>query len=298
MLYNEYIAKWKALFHQLHTNEEELNRQFIEIYGLQEELTPDVPLEEITILQEGEQKIENGELKFQPDVIMKQLVSYAVGCWMGRYRLDKEGLNIAHPNPTEEEVCTYEYNEESFTIDDDGNIPLLPYDCPFDDNLQNRIADFVRIAFGKDNLTSNLNFIEKSLGCSIEKYLDKDYWKDHKKMYQNKPIYWLWSSKKGSFRVLSYMHRMDAYTAERIRSKYLLPYIEYVQNKIHDLDNRITSLTTVEKRSLDNYRKILEECREYHDRLHVVAEQAIAFDLDDGVTVNYAKFGDVLGKLK
>ena len=298
LLYNEYVAKWKSNFLQMHANEEELNRQFIEIYGLQDELTPDVPFEEITILQEGEKKIENGEINFKPDVIMKQLLSYAIGCWMGRYRLDKEGLHIAHPNPSKEEVCTYEYNGEPFTIDDDGNIPLLPYDCPFDDNLQNRIADFVKIAFGRDSITTNLNFIEKSLGCSIEKYLDKDFWKDHKKMYQNKPIYWLWSSKKGAFRVLSYMHRMDAYTAERIRSKYLLPYIEYVQNKIHNLENKITSLTTTEKRSLDNYRKILEECREYHDRLHVVAEQAIAFDLDDGVTVNYAKFGDVLSKIK
>ena len=298
LLYAEYVAKWEKMFRDLHANEEELNRQFIEIYGLQDELTPDVPLDEVTILQQGEIKIENNQILFQRDVVIKQLISYAIGCWMGRYRLDKPGLHIAHPSPTADEICTYSYGNETLTIDDDGNIPLLPYDCPFDDNLQNRIADFVRIAFGADGLTENLNFIEESLGCSIEKYLDKDFWKDHKKMYQNKPIYWLWSSKKGAFRVLSYMHRMDAYTAERIRSKYLLPYIEYVQNKIHNLENKITSLTTTEKRSLDNYRKILEECREYHDRLHVVAEQAIDFDLDDGVAVNYAKFGDVLSKIK
>lgn len=298
LLYAEYVAKWEKMFRDLHANEEELNRQFIEIYGLQDELTPDVPLDEVTILQQGEIKIENNQILFQRDVVIKQLISYAIGCWMGRYRLDKPGLHIAHPSPTADEICTYSYGNETLTIDDDGNIPLLPYDCPFDDNLQNRIADFVRIAFGADSLTENLNFIEESLGCSIEKYLDKDFWKDHKKMYQNKPIYWLWSSKKGAFRVLSYMHRMDAYTAERIRSKYLLPYIEYVQNKIHNLENKITSLTTTEKRSLDNYRKILEECREYHDRLHVVAEQAIDFDLDDGVAVNYTKFGDVLSKIK
>ena len=298
LLYAEYVAKWEKMFRDLHANEEELNRQFIEIYGLKDELTPDVPLDEVTILQQGEIKIENKQILFQRDVAIKQLISYAIGCWMGRYRLDKPGLHIAHPSPTADEICTYSYGNETLTIDDDGNIPLLPYDCPFDDNLQNRIADFVRIAFGTDSLTENLNFIEESLGCSIEKYLDKDFWKDHKKMYQNKPIYWLWSSKKGAFKVLSYMHRMDAYTAERIRSKYLLPYIEYVQNKIHNLENKITSLTTTEKRSLDNYRKILEECREYHDRLHVVAEQAIDFDLDDGVAVNYTKFGDVLSKIK
>lgn len=296
--YRCYVSEWTRNFHQLHANEEELNRQFIEIYGLQDELTPDVPLDEVTILQQGEIKIENGQLQFQRDVVIKQLISYAIGCWMGRYRLDKPGLHIAHPSPTADEVCTYAYGNETLTIDDDGNIPLLPYDCPFDDNLQNRIADFVRIAFGADSLAENLNFIEQSIGCTIERYLDKDFWKDHKKMYSNRPIYWLWSSKKGAFRVLSYMHRMDAYTAERVRSKYLLPYIEFLQNKINELSNRGAGLSTADSRKLDNYRKILEECQEYHERLQVVAEQAIGFDLDDGVVVNYAKFGDVLSKIK
>ena len=298
LLYEEYVTKWEKMFRDLHANEEELNRQFIEIYGLQDELTPEVPLDEVTILQQGEIKIENNQIQFQRDVVIKQLISYAVSCWMGRYRLDKPGLHIAHPSPTADEICTYSYGNETLTIDDDGNIPLLPYDCPFDDNLQNRIADFVRIAFGADSLAENLNFIEQSLGCTIEKYLDKDFWKDHKKMYSNRPIYWLWSSKKGAFRVLSYMHRMDAYTAERIRSKYLLPYIEFLQNKINELSNRGAGLSTADSRKLDNYRKILEECQEYHERLQVVAEQAIGFDLDDGVVVNYAKFGDVLSKIK
>lgn len=298
LLYAEYITKWEKMFRELHANEEELNRQFIEIYGLQDELTPEVPLDEVTILQQGEIKIENNQIQFQRDVVIKQLISYAIGCWMGRYRLDKPGLHIAHPSPTSDEICTYSYGNETLTIDDDGNIPLLPYDCPFDDNLQNRIADFVRIAFGADSLAENLNFIEQSLRCTIEKYLDKDFWKDHKKMYSNRPIYWLWSSKKGAFRVLSYMHRMDAYTAERIRSKYLLPYIEFLQNKINELSNRGAGLSTADSRKLDNYRKILEECQEYHERLQVVAEQAIGFDLDDGVVVNYAKFGDVLSKIK
>lgn len=296
--YRCYVSEWTRNFHQLHANEEELNRQFIEIYGLQDELTPDVPLDEVTILQQGEIKIENNQIQFQRDVVIKQLISYAIGCWMGRYRLDKPGLHIAHPSPTADEVCTYSYGNEILTIDDDGNIPLLPYDCPFEDNLQNRIADFVRIAFGAESLAENLNFIEQSLGCTIEKYLDKDFWKDHKKMYSNRPIYWLWSSKKGAFRVLSYMHRMDAYTAERVRSRYLLPYIEFLQNKINELSNRGAGLSTADSRKLDNYRKILEECQEYHERLQVVAEQAIGFDLDDGVVVNYAKFGDVLSKIK
>lgn len=298
LLYQEYKTKWTTMFHQLHANEEELNRQFIDIYGLQDELTPDVPLEEITILQQGEVKIVDGALQFQADVVIKQLISYAIGCWMGRYRLDKPGLYIAHPNAKEEEIVTYPYGDEKLTIDDDGIIPVLPYECPFEDNLQNRIADFVRIAFGNDSLAENLNFVEQCLGSTIEKYLDKEYWKNHKKMYQNRPIYWLWSSKKGAFKVISYMHRMDAYTAERVRSKYLLPYIEYLNNKIADLESRAAQLSVGESRKLDALRKAHTECVEYHERLQVVAEQAIAFDLDDGVVVNYAKFGDVLAKIK
>ncbi|WP_369345529.1 BREX-1 system adenine-specific DNA-methyltransferase PglX [Bacteroides propionicifaciens] len=298
LLYQEYKTKWTTMFHQLHANEEELNRQFIDIYGLQDELTPDVPLEEITILQQGEVKIVDGALQFQADVVIKQLISYAIGCWMGRYRLDKPGLYIAHPNAKEEEIVTYPYGDEKLTIDDDGIIPVLPYECPFEDNLQNRIVDFVRIAFGNDSLAENLNFVEQCLGSTIEKYLDKEYWKNHKKMYQNRPIYWLWSSKKGAFKVISYMHRMDAYTAERVRSKYLLPYIEYLNNKIADLESRAAQLSVGESRKLDALRKAHTECVEYHERLQVVAEQAIAFDLDDGVVVNYAKFGDVLAKIK
>lgn len=296
--YELYKTKWETNFRRLHANEEELNRQFIDIYGLQDELTPDVPLNEITILQQGEVKIVDGTLQFQADVVIKQLISYAIGCWMGRYRLDKPGLYIAHPNAKEEEIVTYPYRDETLTIDDDGIIPILPYECPFEDNLQNRIADFVRIAFGNDSLAENLNFVEQALGCTIEKYLDKEYWKDHKKMYQNRPIYWLWSSKKGAFRCISYMHRMDAYTAERVRSKYLLPYIEYLNNKIADLESRAAQLSVGESRKLDALRKAHTECVEYHERLQVIAEQAIAFDLDDGVVVNYAKFGDVLAKIK
>lgn len=296
--YELYKTKWETNFRRLHANEEELNRQFIEIYGLQEELTPDVPLNEVTILQQGEIKVKENEIEFQADVVIKQLISYAIGCWMGRYRLDQPGLYIAHPNAKAEEIVTYPYDEETLTIDDDGIIPILSRECPFDDNLQNRIADFVRIAFGTDSLAENLNFIEQCLGDTIEKYLDKEYWKDHKRMYQNRPIYWLWSSKKGAFKVISYMHRMDAYTAERVRSKYLLPYIEYLQNCIAELETRVAQLSSAESRKLDALRKTLDECREYHERLQVVADQAIAFDLDDGVVVNYAKFGDVLMKIK
>ena len=292
------MSKWKVLFMQLHANEKELNRQFIEIYGLQDELTPDVPLEEITILQQGEIAIKDNEITFNADVIMKQFISYAVGCWMGRYRLDRPGLQIAHPNPTEEETAPYPYNGEKFTIDDDAIIPLMSRDCAFDDNAVSRFTDFVRITFGAETLTENLNFIEESLGKTLEDYLAKDFWKDHKKMYQNRPIYWLFSSKKGAFQCITYMHRMDAYTVEKIRSKYLLPHIEYLSNRILEMENRAASLSTQERKKLDKLRKDLDECQEYHNRLHIIADEQIAFDLDDGVLVNHAKFRDVVAKIK
>ena len=117
-------------------------------------------------------------------------------------------------------------------------------------------------------------------------------------MYQNRPIYWLFASKKGAFQCITYMHRMNAYTVERIRAKYLLPYIENLQALITDLEARRASLSTRETKQLQQLSKTLEECQEYHERLQVVAEQAISFDLDDGVVVNYAKFGDVVQKIK
>lgn len=295
-----YREQWQTLFMQLHANEEELNRQFIEIYGLQDELTPDVPYSEITILQQGEISIENNELQWHDDIVIKQLISYAVGVWMGRYRLDKPGLYIAHQEPTSEELEAYSYGNETVNIDDDGIIPILPLGYSFDDNLCRRIADFVRIAFGADSLTENLNFIEKCLGTTIEQYVMKDFWKDHKRMYQNRPIYWLFSSKKGAFKCITYMHRMTPYTAEQVRSKYLLPYIEQLQAQINDLESRAASLTTAETRQLSALKKAIEECQEYHERLQVVAEDTniTGFDLDNGVVVNYAKYGDVLAKLK
>lgn len=294
----QYKTKWERKFMQLHKNEEELNRQFIDIYGLQDELTPDVPLNEITILQQGEIDVTDNGITWNEDAMTKQLISYAVGCMLGRYRLDKPGLHIAHPNPTDEEIAPYEYKGEQWEIDDDGIMPLMPNDCGFSDNASARFADFIRVALGNEEHVANLNYVEKCLGKTLEQYFAKDFWKDHKKMYQNRPIYWLFSSKKGAFQVIAYMHRMNAYTAERVRSKYLLPYIEHLESEIDKLDARRAELSTKETKQLQTLQKQLDECREYHERLQVVAEQAISFDLDDGVVVNYAKFGDILQKIK
>ena len=298
LLYMEYEAKWREKFNQLHANEEELNRQFIEIYGLQDELTPDVPLGEITILQQGEIKIENGEVVFQRDEVMRQFVSYLVGLIMGRYRLDEKGLNIAHPEATDEELAFYTYRNGIVEIDGDGILPLMGGDCSFVDNALKRLSELVRVIFGDESHARNMAFINDCLGKSLEDYLTKDFYADHLKRYQKRPIYWLFSSKKGAFKVLAYMHRMDRYTAEMIRNKYLLPHIESQRVSIADLEQRMAVLTTAERKKLEKLRKEHEECIEYHERLHAKADEQIGFDLDDGVVVNYAKFGDVLAKLK
>lgn len=297
-LMDAYHEHWTEQFLQLHANEEELNRQFIEIYGLEDELTPDVPPGEITILQQGEIYIENGQIVWQNDVIVKQLISYAVGCMLGRYRLDKPGLHIAHPEPTAEEIAAYTFNGKQWSIDEDGILPLMPSDTDFSDNATVMFKRWLVVAFGEDTLVDNLNCVEAALGKSLDDYFVKDFWKDHKKMYQNRPIYWLFSSKKGAFQCLAYMHRMNAYTAERIRTKYLLSHIEWLVQQQTEMEANAANLNARERKRLDSITRQIAECREYHDRLHTVADEQIAFDLDDGVVVNYAKFGDVLAKLK
>ena len=298
-----YKSEWKDRFEELHANEEELNRQFIEIYGLQDELTPDVPLNEVTILQQGEISIEDNQVVWHEDVIIKQLISYIIGCYMGRYRLDREGLAIAHPNPSAEEVAPYTFTnvfgiEQPFEIDEDGLIPALPSDSGFADNALLAVRQFIQKVFGEDSYAANLNYIENCLGKSLEDYLFKDFWTDHKKMYQNRPIYWLFSSKKGAFKVLAYCHRMTRHTAELVRQKYLLPYIDRMKGRADEIQAKGAAATAAERRQLKNLTSAIAECEEYHTRLHAIADQQIAFDLDDGVVRNYALFGDVLSKIK
>ena len=327
MSVGDYEMTWANKFKRLHDNEEELNRKFIEIYGLQDELSPDVPLDEVTILQQGEISIvkertitDDGshvllidgmnpiivnvpeeKIVWHRDVIIKQLISYIVGCYMGRYRLDKPGLAIAHPNPTDDELADYTFSisqNETFTIDSDAIIPLLPLNAPFYDNLYNYVSEFIKKVWEEKDHNENMNFIERCLGKPLNDYLLKDFWKDHKKMYQNRPIYWLFSSKKGAFKAIVYVHRMHPYTVEQVRSRYLLKYMDWLRGEISKLEQREADLSTQERRSLDRLRSDLAECDEYHERLQVVAEQAIAFDLDDGIPHNHALFGDILTKLK
>lgn len=181
----EYKALWEEKFYQLHTNEEELNRQFIEIYGLQDELTPDVPLDEVTILQKGEISIEDNKLVWHDDVIVKQFISYLVGCFMGRYSIDKPGLIIASQHQDLNELGLKVEGldngaEGRLQIDDDGIIPILDVEY-FADDMTVRIEQAVKTIFGEESYQENLSYINNNLGkCkSLREYLFKDFYADH-----------------------------------------------------------------------------------------------------------------------
>jgi hypothetical protein len=303
-------------FFELHQNEEELNRIFIEIYGLEAELTPEVPLTEITILQDeldgkklqkledrrprhggqaetGEWNPEVMKLPIKKEVVMKQLISYAIGLNMGRYRLDSPGLHIAHPDPSAEELAEYDYKGHSFQIDEDGIIPLMGSAASFSDDALTRVKSFLEIVWGADTLTQNLNFLQECLDDDLESYLVKKYWKDHCQTYKKKPIYWLFTSEKDAFQVLVYMHRMNAFTVEKIRSNYLMPFLKQLRSQIDRLES-----SGGDPRLLDRLQKNLTESEAYELLLKDSADKQITFDLDDGVTKNYELFEGVVGKVK
>jgi hypothetical protein len=302
--YDLYQQYWKNKFFQLHKNEEELNKQFIDIYGLQEELTPDVPLEDITILKE-ETDIVNGELVFQEDEVFAQLMSYAVGCMFGRYSLDKEGLVLANQGETLEDYLKKvekPQEEVSFLPDDDNIIPILD-DEWFEDDIVGRFYEFLKVSFGTANFDKNLAFVEECLGKDIRKYFVRDFYKDHIKRYKKRPIYWMFSSPKGAFNVLIYMHRYTPDTLNLILNDYLIEYREKLNTRTEHLDHLIetgsSSEQTKASKEKDKLRLVLLELQEYErDVLYPLATERIAIDLDDGVLVNYNKFGQAIKLVK
>lgn len=305
--YKKWLVQVTEDFFVLHANEEKLNRIFIDIYGMQDELTLDVPLKDISILQEEldrnaleqldptfrAQSKDTIDLPVDKAEVISQFISYAIGLLMGRYRLDKPGFNIAHPDPTSEELSSYQYNGHQFTIDEDAIIPLFGEDSPFADNVVKRFKDVLVTVWGEATQTENINFLNECLGMSFEKFLTEKLWDYHKKVYQKKPIYWLFTSLAGSFKVLVYMHRMDKFTVQKIRLNYLHRYMEYLSNEVQQAEANGTATRTI-----DRLNKALQDCREYDKILKPLADQQIVFDLDDGVTVNYAKFKPAVAPLK
>lgn len=300
--FESYKKEWSDKFYELHRNEEELNRQFIEIYGLQDELTPDVPLEEITILQE-EGKIIDGQLEIQTAPVMLQLISYAVGCMFGRYSLDKPGLILANQGDTLQDYQK-EVQSPMFTPDEDNIIPVLENEW-FTDDIVGRFKEFIKIAFSADQLNENIGFIEDNIPAKdIRKYFVKDFYNDHIKRYKKRPIYWMFSSPKGHFKALIYMHRYKPDTCSKLLNDYLQAFIVKLEAARHtqtmmslrdDISAREKILINKEIDKLD---VMIKDCKEYEKTLFTIATQRINIDLDDGVKVNYQKFKDVLMPIK
>jgi len=311
---------WQEITLEMQRLEEENNRIFIDAYGLQDELTPDVPLKEITLTCNphyrygGERTNEALETLLQCDTI-KELVSYAIGCMMGRYSLDKSGLILASQGETLDDYYR-QIPVASFAPDEDGILPLNDQEW-FADDAINRVREFVREVWGEDRLRDNLDFIaeslclhaikakkgEDSLDC-IRRYLSTQFFKDHMRMYKNRPIYWLFSSgKHKAFECLVYLHRYNEGTLARMRTEYLIPLSAKLHSYAEKLEqDKEASTSAAEIKSLEKQITDLHnqqaELAEYDEQLRHYADQRIQLDLDDGVKVNYGKFGSLLAEVK
>ena len=323
--YRFYRQKWARDTATMHRLEEENNRIFIEAYGLQDELTPDVPWNEITltcnpwyrygvgsgqrgvdceaVADDDEQMPMNDELeaRLKTDTI-KEFISYAVGCMFGRYSLDKPGLILVNQG---ESVADYlkQIPQPTFMPDEDNVIPVLGEDW-FDDDIVSRFNEFLKATFGEEHFIENLAFIEEALGKDVRSYFTKDFYKEHLQRYHNRPIYWLFSSPKGAFSTLIYMHRYRPETVGLVLT-YLRSHITKVTQRIHALEITIDSADAtagMKSKAMRERAKLLKELQELEDYerdvLYPLSTEKIAIDLDDGVKVNYRKFGDALYKIK
>ena len=339
--YENYCSHWRDNFVQLHKNEEELNRLFIEIYDLQDEMDEKVSFDDITILKKEAKivEIDNSKakefssesekylydrgvsLEFNKDELVKQFLSYAIGCIMGRYSTNKPGLIMANSDDILElssnkflvKDGTGELRQEvetKFLPDEFGILPITA-EKDFSNDIVERVKEFVKIVYGEENLKDNLNFIAEALGNKDNKnpeeiirgYFIKDFYKDHLQRYQNRPIYWLMNSgKKNAFSCLFYMHRYEPLTVARVRADYLIHYQEMLENKRKFIERQLYAedITAKEKKNVEKELKdldvLLKELREYANEVKHIAEQKIVLDLDDGVNVNYERLGAILKK--
>ena len=302
--------------------EEDNNRLFIEVYDLQDELTPAVPLSEITLTCNphyrygGNLTDEEREARLQSDTI-SELISYAIGCMMGRYSLDREGLVYAHAGNEGFKALVEEGAYATFAADEDGILPLTA-DNWFPDDVAARIEQFVRTVWGAETLEENLQFIADSLCLSvikpvkkggetaretIRRYLSTQFFKDHMKTYKKRPIYWLFSSgKEKAFECLVYLHRYNEATLPRMRTEYVTPLLGQMAGRIERLRLQQAEAGTAEAKrigkEIDTLSKQLTELRAFDDELKHHADMRITLDLDDGVKVNYGKFGTLLSDVK
>ena len=285
-------------FEKLKANEEELNRIFIDIYGLQDELTPEVEDKDVTVRK--------ADLTRE----IKSLISYAVGCMFGRYSLDVDGLAYAGG-----EWDSTKY--KSFIPDEDNCIPITDTKY-FDDDIVGRFCEFIKVVYGEDTLEENLDYIAQALGNKgnssrevIRNYFLNDFYKDHCKIYQKRPIYWLFDSgKQNGFKALIYIHRYNADTIGNLRVEYLHRVQRIYESEIEREQDTIDHTTNAREKKVSENRKEklqrqLKETKEYDEKIAHLALSRIEIDLDDGVKTNYDKIQtgrdgkklDVLGKI-
>ena len=310
-LISEKYAAWQAeceeRFQQLKKNEEELNRIFIDIYGLQDVLTPEVADKDVTVHRVFDSKDDVPEsmkgsnyVRTMRDEIVS-LISYAVGCMFGRYSLDVDGLAYAGGE--------WDESRSKTIIPDRDNIIPICDDEYFDDDITGRFVEFVRKVYGDDTLEENLKFVADALGGKgtprevIRSYFLNDFYADHLKTYQKRPIYWLFDSgKKNGFTALIYMHRYQSDLLARMRTDYVHEQQERYRTQLTHLADAIEHAGAAERVKLTKQQKKLQEqaleIQKYEEKIHHLADQNIQIDLDDGVKHNYELFADVLAKIK
>jgi hypothetical protein len=279
-------AESSAAIRRMQELETENNRLFIAAYGLDGELQPEVPEEQITLARAEARRD------------MAAFLSYAVGCMMGRYSPDHPGLILANAGDTLREFLKKvgkPLAELTFAPDEDGIIPVLDGEW-FEDDIVARTRDFLRATFGEATLKQNLRFIEDSLGKSLDKYFLTDFYKDHLQTYKKRPIYWLFQSPKKGFSALVYVHRYTKDTVNTLLNKYLRDYLKKLEARINHLVHvEATATATKEKtaarKESEKLRKDLKDCQDWERNVILpLAQQRLEIDLDDGVKVNYLKF--------
>ncbi len=290
--------------------EEENNRIFIEAYGLHDELSPEVPLQEITLTcnpyyrygAEADQNPDSREFPLRKDLedrllvdTVKELISYAVGCMFGRYSLDKPGLILANQGEALEDFMSQVPNP-SFIPDKDNVIPILEGEW-FVDDIASRFTDFLKVAFGAEKYSENISFIEEAIGKPLRNYFLKDFYTDHVKRYKKRPIYWLFSSPKGSFNALIYMHRYTPDTVSIMLNSYLREYIHKLRAKVSQLEHQLSAGALTERdkmltgKEINRLKDVIAELEAWESKVILpLDEKRIEIDLDDGVKVNYVKF--------
>ena len=305
-----------ARFEQLRANEEELNRIFAEIYNMVGEVPIEVEDKYVSVAKifDTEEEIPES-YKGNKYVLTKRdeitsLISYAVGCMFGRYSLDVDGLVLADQGDTLENYLAKmpDPNSVTFMPDDDNVIPITDEEY-FGDDIVGRFVAFVEAVYGAETLEQNLQFIAEALGGKgsprqvIRQYFLKEFFKDHCKTYKKRPIYWLFDSgKKAGFRALIYMHRYQPDLLARVRTEYVHQQQDRYRTQIEFAENELATAEKGARVKLDKRIKKLNdqltEATAFEEKLHHLADQMIEIDLDDGVKVNYAKFQDVLAKIK